>query len=99
MTHTRSSRHDRPDIGPASRPRPLHAQITRLCRPRMTAPGNTGPRHNGGYRLPRRRGRITECDGKTVVPDAWPGRRIIRFVRAEMMAYARTPCHWQSWIG
>jgi hypothetical protein len=26
----------------------------------------------GGYRLPRRRGRITESDGKTVVPDAWP---------------------------
>jgi hypothetical protein len=28
-----------------------------------------------------------------------PGRRIIRLVRAEMMAYARIPCHWQPWIG
>src|SRR6266571_2690281 len=55
MTHTRSSLHDRPDIGPASRPRPLHAQITRLCRPRMTAPVNTGLRHKAdlGYSFNR----------------------------------------------
>jgi hypothetical protein len=44
----------RPDTGTASRPRPSHAQITRLCRPRMTAPGNTGPRHNGGSVRARR---------------------------------------------
>ena len=64
---------------PASRPgpgRPAPAACPAAPRPRRPPPRCASPyagrSRSRGYRLPRRRGRITECDGKTVVPDAWP---------------------------
>src|SRR6185312_10778027 len=77
---------------------------------RIAAHGSPGSaRHRAATsatRLPIITADIACQDGgvglRNVTGRSWfltPGRRIIRFVRAEMMAYARIPCHWQSWIG